>query len=403
MRFKYTVLSLLLGFTISSIFAQNKVTNVENSKYEFTEVKHLDNTPVVSQGQTGTCWSFSAISFFESELMRMGMKDVPSLSEMYIVRKAYESKADKYIRYDGKINFSQGGAFLDIPFVMEKYGIVPNDVYKGLPKNKNTYNHNELFNSLDGVLQGVLKSIEESKGNGISSSWKSTINSILDAYIGVEPTEFTYKGKKYTPQSYFESLKLKLDDYISLTSFTNHEMNKPCILEIQDNWLSGTSYNVSLDDLFTTTVEALKNGYTVAWGADVSEKGFSFKNGIAIAPEDINTIKVIGKDNRNFSDAGADRISNAFLEPVEELVVTQELRQEGYDNKTTTDDHGMHIVGLYKDQDGKQFLLVKNSWGTSNYPQGYLFVSESYFKWKTINIYLHKKAVPSTIMSKLKL
>src|SRR5690554_5332646 len=201
MRFKYTVLSLLLGFTISSIFAQNKVTNVENSKYEFTEVKHLDNTPVVSQGQTGTCWSFSAISFFESELMRMGMKDVPSLSEMYIVRKAYESKADKYIRYDGKINFSQGGAFLDIPFVMEKYGIVPNDVYKGLPKNKNTYNHNELFNSLDGVLQGVLKSIEESKGNGISSSWKSTINSILDAYIGVEPTEFTYKGKKYTPQS----------------------------------------------------------------------------------------------------------------------------------------------------------------------------------------------------------
>lgn len=403
MRFKYIILSLLIGLTTSSVFAQNKVTNVEGSKYELTEIKKLDNTPVLSQGNTGTCWSFSAISFFESELLRMGMKDVPSLSEMYVVRKAYEAKADKFIRYDGKINFSQGGAFLDIPFVMRKYGIVPNEVYLGLPNKEKGYNHNELFNSLDGVVQGVLKTIEESKGNGISNNWKLTISSILDAYLGAEPTEFTYNGKKYTPKTYFESLKLNLDDYISLTSFTNYEMNKPCILEIQDNWLSGTSYNVSLDDLFTTTVEALKNGYTVAWGADVSEKGFSFRNGIAIAPADLNTIKVIGKDNRNFSDAGADKTSNAFLEPVEELVVTQESRQEGFDNKTTTDDHGMHIVGLYKDQNGTQFLLVKNSWGTSNYPKGYLFVSESYFKWKTINIYLHKKAVPSTIMSKLKL
>lgn len=401
MKFNYKILGLVLGLTVSTVFGQNKVTNIEGSKYEFTEVKHLDNTPVLSQGNTGTCWSFSAISFFESELMRMGMKDVPTLSQMYVVRKAYEAKADKYVRYDGKINFSQGGAFHDIPFVMAKYGIVPNEIYIGLTKNQKTYNHTELFNSLDAVMKGVLKSVEESKGNGISSTWKTTISSILDSYLGVEPTEFTYKGKKYTPKSYFESLNMNLNDYISLTSFTNHDLNKPCILEIQDNWLSGTSYNVSLDDLTNTVIEALKNGYTIAWGADVSEKGFSFKNGIAIAPADLNTITVSGKDNRNFSDAGADRSSNAFLEPVEELTVTPELRQEGYDNKTTTDDHGMHIVGLYKDQNGKNYFLVKNSWGTSNYPKGYLYVSENYFKWKTINIYLHKKGVPKTVMSKI--
>ncbi|HRO76451.1 MAG TPA: C1 family peptidase [Crocinitomicaceae bacterium] len=401
MKFNYKILGLVLGLTVSTVFGQNKVTNIEGSKYEFTEVKHLDNTPVLSQGNTGTCWSFSAISFFESELMRMGVKDVPTLSQMYIVRKAYETKADKYVRYDGKINFSQGGAFHDIPFVMAKYGIVPNEVYIGLPKNQQTYNHTEMFNSLEAVMKGVLKSVEDSKGKGISNTWKTTVSNILDSYLGVEPTEFTYKGKKYTPKSYFESLNMNLNDYISLTSFTNHDLNKPCILEIQDNWLSGTSYNVSLDDLTNTVIEALKNGYTIAWGADVSEKGFSFKNGIAIAPADLSTITVSGKDNRNFSDAGADRTSNAFLEPVEELVITPELRQEGYDNKTTTDDHGMHIVGLYKDQNGKNYFLVKNSWGTANYPKGYLYVSENYFKWKTINIYLHKKGVPKTVMSKL--
>lgn len=401
MKLRYTLLGLGFSVLFSTAIAQDKTTNVENSKYEFTKISKLDDTPVLSQGKTGTCWSFSAISFFESELLRQGMKDVPQLSEMYIVHKAYQAKADKYVRYDGKINFAQGGAFHDIPFVMKKYGIVPKDVYKGL-NGQETYDHSEMFEVLNGIVEGVVKSAKDVKDKGISSSWKYGINSVLEAYMGAEPKEFTYQGKKYTPQSYFESLKLDLNNYISLTSFTNHEMNKPCILEIQDNWLSDQSYNVSLDDMYTATVEALKNGYTVAWASDVSEKGFSFKNGIAIAPKDPSTIQVVGKDNRNFSDAGADRTSNAFLEPVEEVVVTQELRQLGYDNKTTTDDHGMHIVGLYKDQNGKNYFLVKNSWGTSNYPKGYLFVSENYFKLKTINVYLHKKGVPSAIMNKLK-
>jgi bleomycin hydrolase len=402
MNFKHYILGAVAGFVFTTSFAQT-TTNTEGSKYQFTAIKHLDNTPVLSQGMTGTCWSFSTISFFESELLRKGMKDVPELSEMYIVRKAYEAKADKYVRYDGKINFSQGGAFHDIPFVMGKYGIVPREVYKGLSEGEKSYNHDELFNSLEGIVKSVVKTVEESKGNGISPKWKVAIPAILDTYLGAEPKEFTFKGKKYTPKTYFESLNLNLNDYISLTSFTNYELNKPCIIEVQDNWLSGTSYNLSLDDLFIATVEALKNGYTIAWGADVSEKGFSFRNGIAIAPADPNTIMVAGKDNKNFSDAGADRTSNAFLEPVEEVVVTPELRQEGFDNKTTTDDHGMHIVGLYKDQNGKNYFLVKNSWGTSNFPKGYLYVSENYFKLKTLNIYLNKAGVPKAIMSKLNL
>ncbi len=194
-----------------------------------------------------------------------------------------------------------------------------------------------------------------------------------------------------------------MDEYVSLTSFSNHIPYSKCQLAIPDNYNWGDSYNVALDDLMSTVEFALANGYTVAWGADVSEKGFSFKNGIAIVPEDISTIQISGKDNRNFSDAGADKNSNAFLNPTKEVAVDSDLRQKGYDNKTTTDDHGMHIVGVYKDQNGTKYLLVKNSWGTGNYPKGYLYVSESYFRYKTINIYLNKGGISADLKKKLNL
>jgi bleomycin hydrolase len=394
----------LFLFISTGIFAQfgftEPVTNAENSKYKFTKIASLETTPVESQGNTGTCWSFSALSFFESELIRLGNTNPEILSEMYIARKAYESKADKYLRMDGKINFSQGGAFHDIPYVIRKYGIVPQSVYTGLLGDQETYNHDEMFHILDGIMSGVMNQ-RNSKGGQVSNSWKVVINAVLDAYMGNDPTEFTYEGKKYTPMTYAKSLGLNMDDYISLTSFTHFEDYKRCFLEIPDNWAWGDSYNVPLTDMMTVLEEALKSGYTVAWGADVSEKGFSFKNGMGILPEDLSTIQVSGADNKNFSDGGADRKSNAFLEPVKEITVTPEMRQEGYDNKTTTDDHGMHIVGIYKDQTGKKFLLVKNSWGTSNYPKGYLYVSENYFNLKTINIYLHKDGIPKGISKKL--
>ncbi|HLV41046.1 MAG TPA: C1 family peptidase [Brumimicrobium sp.] len=382
-------------------YAQN-ITNVEGSSYSFTKVAHLDATPVLSQGYTGTCWSFSALSFFESEMIRKGIKNPPILSQMYIARKAYEAKAENYIRMDGKSNFSQGGAFHDIPYVFRRYGIVPNDVYSGLNYGTETHNHQELFKAVNGYVGGILDFVR-SKGNSpLSNNWKAGLNGVLDAYFGEDPTKFTFEGKEYTPRSYAESTKLDMDEYISLTSFTHLPLHEEVQLLISDNWAWGKSHNVSMDELLETAIYALENGYTIAWASDVSEKGFNFGKGLAIVPEDESTIQIKGKDNTNFSDAGASKESDAFLTPVKEITVTPEMRQEGYDNKTTTDDHGMHITGLYKEANGTRYFLVKNSWGTGNYPEGYLYVSENYFKLKTMNIYLHKDGLPKKLAKKLK-
>lgn len=384
-------------------FSQGITKNAENSNYVFTKIAHLDATPVQNQGYTGTCWSFSALSFFESELIRKGNKAPASLSQMYVVRKAYEAKAEKFIRLDGKGNFSEGGAFHDIPYVIRNYGIVPSSAYAGLNYGKDEHDHSEMYALLNGAVDGLMKFSTSNSGGGLSGAWKNALAGVLDAYLGKDPKEFEFQGKKYTPKTYAESLKLNMDDYVSITSFSNHEMNSLCQLAIPDNWAWGNSYNVALPDMMSTVENALKAGYTIAWGADVSEKGFSFRNGIALVPEDPSTIEVAGRDNKNFNNAGADKKSNAFLNPTKELVITPEMRQEGYDNKKTTDDHGMHITGIYKDQNGTRFLLVKNSWGTENFPQGYLYVSENYFNLKTINIYLHKDGIPTDIRKKLKL
>jgi bleomycin hydrolase len=391
-------LSLVVLFIGTAQLIGQTPTNVEGSTYQFTKVYHLDATPVQSQGKTGTCWSFSGLSFFESELIRKGVKAEP-LSEMFVVRKSYENKADKFIRMDGKINFGEGGAFHDIPWVIKNHGIVPYSVYTGLNATE-AYDHSEFFEVLNGAMQGLLKAL--GMNSSISSNWKGAIHGVLDAYLGKDIKEFEYNGKKFTPQSYATSIGLNMDDYVSLTSFTNHAPYSKCQLAIPDNYNWGDSYNVGLDDLMSTVENALANGYTVAWGADVSEKGFSFRNGIALVPSE-NNIQMSGKDSRNFNDAGADRSSNSFLTPGKEQFITPELRQKAYDNKTTTDDHGMHIVGLYKDQNGTKYLLVKNSWGTGNYPKGYLYVSEAYFRYKTINIYLNKGAINKELSKKINL
>ena len=417
MNFKINFFTIPLFLVSCFVFGQN--TNVEGSKYEFKKIVQHEATPVESQGKTSTCWSFSALSFFESEIMRIsGKKEITPLAEMYVVRKAYELKATKFIRVDGKINFAQGGAFHDIPLVIQNYGIVPMPIYAGFgdinlsandfisngtPKKgiELKYNHETLYTELKDYMNEVVD--QSNNGNGLNINWKQNLIELLDRNLGKDIQSFEWQGKKYSPRSYADELGLKMDNYVSLTSFTNHPMYSKCMLEIPDNWAWGESYNVSLDDLYNVTVEALKNGYTVAWGADVSEKGFSFKNGIAIVPKDESTIEVKGQDSKGFNDAGADRKSSAFLNPSEELKITPELRQLGYDNKTTQDDHGMHIVGLYQDQDGKNYFLVKNSWGTSNFPKGYLYVSEAYFKYKTINIYLHKDGISSAVKSKINL
>ena len=386
--------------------AQDYSTNKEGSKYKFEEIAHLDATPVLSQGWTGTCWSFSALSFFESELDRLG-KEGHNLAEMWIVYHAYLGKAEKYIRTDGNTNFDEGGAFHDIPWVIKRYGIVPAEAFTGLNYGTERHTHAELSEVLKGTVKGIMKAREEMSRNGaLSSSWKSALRGVLNAYLGevpenLEEFKFNVDGKEYNPISYRDELGLNMDDYISLTSFSNHPFYSECQLAIADNWAWGNSYNVPLDDLWAAAEYSLKEGYTFAWGSDVSEDYFSFRSGLAVVPKDKSTIVVSGKNNRNFSDAGSEKQSNCFMEPVEEEVITQEMRQEGYDNKQTTDDHGMHAVGLYKDQNGTKYLLIKNSWGTGNDCDGYFYASEAFFKYKTINIYLHKDALSKDLKKKL--
>jgi len=380
-------LNVLFIFVTLGVAAQ-ETTNAERSNYTFKKLVHLDATPVLSQGNSGTCWSFSGMSFFESELLRMGKEEI-ILSEMYVVRKAYEKKAEMYVRLDGKTNFGQGGEFHDIPAIVDEFGVVPQNAYAGLNYGSDKHNHSELYAILKGAMDGLISHMKGSRFDGLTDAWKGAVSGILDAYLGEDVQSFEFDGKSYNPKSFAQYLGLDMNNYHSLTSFTHQDMYTSFQLEIPDNWSRQDAYNVSLNEMYNATVEALENGFTVGWTADVSEAGFSHRKGLAINP--------VNKDTLNAE------TNSGFMTPVPEVNVTDELRQKGYDNKTTQDDHLMHIVGLYEDQHGTKYFLVKNSWGTTNYPEGYLYVSESYFKMKTIYVYMHEGAIPKGLRRKLSL
>lgn len=396
---RYTLLSfftLMLAVTVLS--AQDTLVNKPGSEYVFTKVVNHEALPVQNQSVSGTCWSFSALSFIESELIRTG-KGEHNLSEMFVVRNAYVDKAENYVRMHGKNNFSAGGAFHDIPHVIEKYGIVPEEVYEGLAYGSEKHNHMEM----DALLKGMADAIIENKGKKLTPAWKRAIGNAIDAYLGEVPEEFEYQGKTYTAQTFAEELELNMDDYVYLTSYTHHPFYDQFVLEVPDNWNYGLVHNVPLEDMMEAIDHALENGYTLAWAADVSEKGFSFRDGLAIVPEDEATIKSKGTDSRYFNDAGAEKISNAFLMPIEEKEITQEMRQEAFDNYQTTDDHGMHMTGIYEDQNGNRYYMIKNSWGDNNACDGYFLASEAYVAYKTMDIMLHKDALPKDLKKKLNL
>lgn len=392
-----SITTILLVGVATCTLAQDTITNKKGSKYVFDLIKQYDATPIENQNNTGTCWSFSTLSYFESELMRMGKGD-QRLSEMYIVRKAYEGKAENYVRMHGMHNFGPGGAFHDIPWVIRRYGIVPLEAYEGLSYGSETHNHEEL----DGILTASVKVIKENPQKKLTPSWKKAMSGILDAYLGEDPKEFTYNGKTYTPRSYADELGLNMDDYVALTSYTHHPFYSKFVLEIPDNWAFGSCYNLPIDELMEVMEYAVMNGYTFAWGADVSEKGFAFREGLAILPKDESTIKKKGKDGKYYNDGGAEKTSNAFEKPVEQRWVTQEERQLAFDNFETTDDHGMHVTGLVKDQNGTKYFIVKNSWGLKyNDCDGYFYASEAYARYKTMNIFLHKDALPKSVKKNL--
>ncbi|MBT6235150.1 MAG: aminopeptidase [Bacteroidetes bacterium] len=398
---KFSFVSALL---VSSLFlfqlqlqAQDTLRNKKDGNYIFTVKKDIEANEVQNQNRTGTCWSFSALSFMESELMRMG-KGKHKLSEMYIVRKAYEDKAENYVRMHGTANFSQGGAFHDIPHVIKKYGIVPQEAYKGLNYGLESHNHSEM----EAALKGFLDAIIANKQGKLTTSWKPAFNAILDAYLGVVPENFTYQGKSYTPTSFAESLELNMDDYVIITSFTHHPFYENFVLEVPDNWIWAQAYNVPLDEMMTLMKDAMLNGYGIGWAADVSEKGFSFKNGLAIVPEDDAALKVRGKDSKHFNNAGADKEGTQFDSPGPEKEITQEMRQEAFDNYLTTDDHGMHFTGIVTDQEGNEYFIVKNSWGTEyNDCDGYFYASMPYVAYKTMNFMVHKDALPKALKKKM--
>ncbi len=394
---------ILFGFSIVfaafSMQAQDTTkTKTDKKGYEFTTVKEVPYTSVKNQNKSGTCWSFSTLAFIESELLRTG-KGEYDLSEMFVVRNAYFDKFEKYVRFHGSMNFGAGGAAHDIPNMIKKYGIVPEDVYTGLQYGENNHVHDEL----DKMMEAMGKVVANSKKP--TTAWTKAVNGVLDAYLGPLPQEFTYKGVKYNPKSFAQSLGLNWDDYIEIGSFTHHPFYSKFVLEVPDNWAFDEIYNVPLDEMMKVIDDAINAGYSIAWGADVSEKGFSWRNAVAIIPDEEKP-NLQGSEQEKWEkmtekEKAAQLYS--FDAPVKEKVITQEIRQKGFDNFETTDDHGMQIVGIAKDQNGAKYYIVKNSWGTDHVKKGIFYASESFVRAKTMDILINKNCLSSDMKKKLKL
>lgn len=387
--------SMVLFASFSAMYGQK---GQEEEGYQFTTVKEVKITPVKNQNRTGTCWSFSGVGLIEAELLRTG-KGEYNLSEMFIANHSYKDKADKFVRLHGKLNFAQGGSFADVIYVFKHYGAVPGELYKGLEYGQDNHVHGELAEVATAYVNAVIKN----RDRKLSTAWKKGFDGVIDTYLGKLPETFTYQGKQYTPKSFGESLGLNFDDYVSLTSYTHHPFYSQFPLEIEDNWRWAPSYNLPINELMEVFDHAINNGYAIAWGSDVSEKGFT-RNGIAVAA-DIEALESSGSDQARWvglSQMEKDaEIKKLVEKPCKEIEVTQELRQQAYDNYQTTDDHGMLIYGIAKDQTGKKFYMVKNSWGTESKYKGIWYASEAFVAYKTMNIVLHKDALPKTIQSKL--
>lgn len=355
--------------------------------YDFETVIDLEATPVKDQSRSGTCWSYATTSFIESEMLRMGKKPI-DLSEMFTVRHVYADKAEKYVRLHGHLNFAQGGALPDMLYVIKKYGAVPQSVYEGLNYGTEKNNHSEL----EAVLKAQLDEVIKNKNGRLSTAWRDALEATLDAYLGKLPETFEYEGKTYTPRSFADDyLEIDPDDYVQVTSWDHHPMNSQVMIQVPDNWAWGTAYNLPLDQMMEVVDHSLAEGYSLAWACDVSEKGFSLRNGLAIVPA------------KDYGEMSSDERKSMFDGPIEEMKVDQSIRQAAYDDYRTQDDHGMQITGLVKDQNDRSFYVVKNSWGPRNNGNrsGYIYASEPYLRYKTISVLTHKDALPKEVRKAL--
>ncbi len=368
---KHLILSICL-LSGSIAVAQN---------YEFTQVAEIECTDIKSQDNTGTCWSYSTTSFVESELIRMGKENI-DISEMYTVRMTYPKKAEAYIRYHGKNQFSQGSLAHDVIRAIDEHGLMTEAAYDGKNHGEKKHDHDEMERMLSAALDVALET------KPISNKWPTAINAILDAYMGEVPEKFDYKGKSYSPTEFRDHLGFNADDYVSITSFTHHPFYEDFILEVPDNFSKGSFKNVKLDELIEVINYAIENGYSLSLDCDVSEETFSSKNGMAIWPaKPYNTLSIEEKEN-------------LFKEVIPEIMVTQEERQAAFDDQSTTDDHLMHITGILKDQNGTVYYQVKNSWGKRG-KNGYIYMSEAYMRAKAISVLVHKDGIPKDLAKKI--
>ena len=390
----------LLALLATGAQAEEKSDSANKNKPVFTTINENPITSIKDQNRSGTCWDYSTLSFFESEILKKTGKTY-DLCESFVANKTYMDRAIQVVRLHGDCQFAQGGSAEDPLYCLKHYGICPEDAmpFPGSLYGDSLNNFNEFFSVLEPYVAGISKS----KQKKISSQWKVGLQGILDAYLGTCPEEFTYEGKKYTPQSFAQSLGLNFDDYVSITSYTHHPFYTAFAVEVQDNWRYPLSYNVPIEDLQRIIDNAIEQGYTVAWGGDVSEEGFTRK-GLAYAIDAKATQNLAGSDMAKWlklTPAKKTGIIDSLGCTVPEIVPTRELRQQRFDNWELTDDHGMHIYGVAKDQNGKEYYMVKNSWGESGDYKGIWYMTKTFIVANTMDFLINKNALPKDLRKKL--
>lgn len=397
---KKTMLCGLAALLSISAFAQKpeeKKDSVEG--FQFTTVDSVAITPVKNQKNAGTCWSYSGMSFLESEALKKTGK-IYDFSEMFVVENTYMDRAEMSVRMHGDVSFSQGGSFCDNIYCLRNYGLVPDsEMPAGVMYGDTLSNHSELSAMTDPMVKAAASARKLQMSPDGEWLWKKAVRAVHEVYLGKIPEKFTYEGKEYTPKTFAASTGLNPDDYISITSFMHHPYGEPFIIEVQDNWRWGTSLNVELEDFMQMIDDAIKAGYTVAWGGDVSEDGFT-RDGLAVYP-DVEAKDIPGMDQARWLRLDRRGKGEEYgKRPLPQKIVTPEERQKGYDNFETGDDHGMHLFGIAKDQEGNKYYMVKNSWGKTGKYDGIWYMTPAFVRAKTLNYVINKNAISKELRKK---
>ncbi len=397
---KLLTLALMATIALSASAAKKKEAAKDANKPVFTVIKENPITSMKDQNRSGTCWDYSTLSFFEAEILKATGKTY-DLCESFVANKTYMDRAIQVVRYHGDCQFAQGGSAEDVLHTLKTWGICPEGAmpFPGSLYGDSLNNFNEFFS----LLEPYVAAISKSSAKKISNQWKVGLQGILDAYLGKCPEKFTYEGKEYTPKTFMKSLGINLDDYVSITSYTHHPFYTAFAVEVQDNWRFPLSYNVPMDEMMQIIDNAVNEGYTVAWGGDVSEEGFT-RQGLAYAIDNKAALSLAGSDMAKWLKLDKQQKTNIIDSigcTVPEIIPTQEMRQERFDNWELTDDHGMHIYGIAKDQNGKEYYMVKNSWGETGEYKGVWYMTKTFIAANTMDFLINKNAIPAEIRKKL--